>query len=262
MLGTSQAWSRVSREYHQRIAPDFAPAARRLCQALEVGPEDDVLDIACGPGTAAEAARAVGARTAVGIDYAPMMLAVAQAEARGDRGLRYAAADAVALPFPPDRFDVVVSSFGMIFASDPVLAVREAARVLRRPGRLGLLVWPPDGSIGEYQRVVFRHIEIPSSGNDPFLWGVPAQARAWLTPAFLNIELVQIEVPFEADSPELAWRRLATATGRVAAAYAELSADGRARLDEEMARFFEPFRQPGGRVFWPREAFMVLARRA
>ncbi len=261
MLGMPAAWSRVAREYHRQIAPDFVPAARRLCQELGVGPSDRVLDIACGPGTAAVAARSLGARDVVGVDYAADMLVVAHAEARGDAALRYAAANALALPFPPQRFDVVISSFGLIFAPDPVLAVREAARVLRPGGRLGLLAWPPDGSIGEYQRVAFRHLDIPPSAHDPFQWGVPAQARAWLASACEDVEVIPLEVPFEAESPEAGWRALSTATGRVAAAYAELNADGRARLDAEMIAFLEPFRRRDGRVFWPRQAMMVTARR-
>src|SRR5918994_33733 len=172
MLGMPAAWSRVAREYHRQIAPDFAPAARRLCEGLGVGPADRVLDVACGPGTAAVAARGLGAREVVGIDYAADMLFVARAEAHGDPAFRYVAANALALPFAAERFDVVISSFGLIFARDPGLAVQECARVLRADGRLGLLVWPPDGSIGEYQRIAFRHLDIPPDAHDPFQWGV------------------------------------------------------------------------------------------
>jgi ubiquinone/menaquinone biosynthesis C-methylase UbiE len=262
MLGMPAAWSRVAREYHRQIAPDFVPAARRLCQELGVSPSDRVLDIACGPGTAAVAARSLGARDVVGVDYAVEMLAVARAEARGDAALHYAAANALQLPFPAERFDVVISSFGLIFAPDPAVAVSEAIRVLRPGGRLGLLAWPPDGSIGEYQRVAFKHLDVPPTAHDPFQWGVPAQARAWLSPAFVDVEVLPLEVPFEADSPAVAWRALSTATGRVAAAYAELNDEGRARLDAEMIQFFEPFRRSDGRVFWPRQAMLVTARRS
>ncbi|MGH7629144.1 MAG: class I SAM-dependent methyltransferase [Gemmatimonadales bacterium] len=262
LIGMPAAWSRVAREYHRQIAPDFARAARRLCQELGVGSADCVLDVACGPGTAAAAARASRARKVVGVDYARDMLVVASAEARDDPAVHYAAANALSLPFPARRFDVVISTFGLIFAPDPELAVREAARVLRRGGRLGLLAWPPDGSIGEYQRVAFRHLDIPPSAHDPFQWGVPAQARVWLSAGFGDVGLLPVEVPFEAESPESAWRVLNTATGRVAAAYAELDSGGRARLDSEMVRFFEAFRRSDGRVFWPRQAMMITARRA
>ena len=78
----------------------------------------------------------------------------------------------------------------------------------------------------------------------------------------MEVEVVPLEVPFEAASPQAAWETLSTATGRVAAAYAELNGEGRARLDAEMMQFFEPFQRSDGRVFWPRQAVMVMARRA
>ncbi len=262
MLGMPAAWSRVAREYHRKIAPDFAPAARRLCREIGVGPDDRVLDVACGPGTASVAARRLGAREVVGVDYASEMLVVAQADAGADPVLRYAAADALALPFSAHRFTVVISSFGLIFAPDPLVAIGEAARVLRPGGRLGLLAWPPDGSIGEYQRVSFRHLQISPGAHDPFQWGVPAQARGWLSPAFEAIKVVPLEVPFEAASPEAAWAALSTATGRVAAAYAELDGGGRARLDAEMLGFFEQFRRSDGKVCWPRQAVMLMGVRS
>jgi ubiquinone/menaquinone biosynthesis C-methylase UbiE len=261
LVGMPEAWSRVAREYRRHIVPDFLPAARALCRAVGVGPTDRVLDAACGPGTAAIAARERGAVHVVGFDYAPMMVAVAREEAAGQGGLTYLIGNALALPFAAGTFDVLVSSFGLIFAPDPVVAVREAARVLRPAARLGLLVWPPDGSIGAYQAAAFRHLAVPASSHDPFQWGVPARARAWLGEAFTSVEVQPIEVPFEAASPADAWRVLRTATGRVAAAYDALDAEGCRRLDAEMERFFEPFRRSDGGVHWPREAAIISARK-
>jgi SAM-dependent methyltransferase len=259
LVGMPEAWSRVARDYQRHIVPDFLPAARALCRAVPIDPGACVLDTACGPGTAAIAARDLGASEVVGLDYAPLMVAVAREEAAGRPGLTYLVGNALALPFAAEAFDVVVSSFGLIFAPDPAVAVREAARVLRHRGRLGLLVWPPDGSIGAYQAAAFRHLAVPPSAHDPFLWGVPDRAHAWLDPHFDAVRYTALDVPFEAASPADAWRVLRTATGRVAAAYAALDPAGQARLDVEMEKFFEPFRRSDGRVVWPREAFIVTA---
>jgi SAM-dependent methyltransferase len=262
MLGMAAAWSRVAREYHRKVAPDFAPAARRLCEELEVGPSDRVLDVACGPGTAARAAQERGAREIVGIDYASAMLFVARDDRSTGGGVRYVAANALDLPLAAERFDVLISSFGLIFAPDPGAAVGECARVLVPDGRIGLLVWPPDGSIGEYQRIAFRHLDIPPSAHDPFQWGVPERARKWLAPLFSGIRIISLAVPFAATTPEAAWQTLSTATGRVAAAYAELDVAARERLDAEMRDFFRQFENPDGQVYWERQAMMLLARRA
>jgi ubiquinone/menaquinone biosynthesis C-methylase UbiE len=263
LIGMPAAWNQVARDYRQHILPDYLPAARALCQAVGIHSKDRVLDAACGPGTAAIAARELGAGRVVGFDYASAMVAVAREETAGQRDcFSHAVANALALPFAAGAFDVVVSSFGLIFAPDPAQAIREAARVLRPAGRLGLLVWPPDGSIGAYQATAFRHLAIAPSSHDPFQWGVPTQARAWLDEAFTAIRMQPLLVPFEAASPSDAWRVLRTATGRVAAAYATLDAASQRQLDVEMETFFEPFCRPDGRVHWPREAFIITASRS
>jgi SAM-dependent methyltransferase len=255
--GLPQSWSRVARDYQRHIAPDFLPAARAMCRAVRIGVRDVVLDVACGPGTAALAATELGAARVVGVDFARGMIAAARDDAALGPPACFAVADALALPFAAGHFDVVISSFGLIFAPDPVRAAEEAARVLRRGGRLGLLAWPAGGSIRAYQEAAFRHLAVPPSAHDPFQWGVAERARVWLGPAFEGVELEPIDVPFDASSPAAAWRLLRTATGRVAAAYAELDAPARARLDGEMERFFEPFRLEDGPVHWPREALIL-----
>jgi SAM-dependent methyltransferase len=262
LAGLSQSWSRVARDYQRHIAPDFLPAARAMCRAVRVGRDDAVLDVACGPGTASLAARELGAAAVVGVDFARGMIAAARDDAALGPSARFAVADALALPFAAGHFDVVISSFGLIFAPDPIRAAEEAARVLRRGGRLGLLAWPSGGSIGAYQEAAFRHLAVPPSAHDPFQWGVPERARGWLGPAFEGVELQPIDVPFDAASAAAAWCLLRTATGRVAAAYAGLDASAQARLDVEMERFFEPFRLKDGRVHWPREAFILQGIRA
>ena len=261
-LGMPQAWSRVARDYRRHIAPDFLPAARTMCRAVGIAPGDRVLDIACGPGTAALAARELGAGRVAGVDYARGMIAAADADAGARPAVCYAVADALALPFADASFDVVISSFGLIFAADPKLAAAEAARVLPPGGRVGLLVWPPGGSVGAYQEAAFRHLAVPPGRHDPFQWGTPERARSWLGTAFSAVTLEPIDVPFEAASPAAAWNVFRTAAGRVAAAYAALDAAAQARLDAEMVRFFEPFRRTDGRVLWPREAFVVRGTRA
>ncbi|HTC24688.1 MAG TPA: methyltransferase domain-containing protein [Gemmatimonadales bacterium] len=260
--GLPASWSRVARDYRRHIAPDFLPPARRLCQALAISSNDTVLDLACGPGTAAIAALAVGAARVVGIDFARGMIQAAREEAALAARAYFGVADVLALPFADAQFDAVISSFGLIFAPDPVQASAEAARVLRSGGRIGLLAWPADGSIRAYQDAAFHYLAVAPSAHDPFEWGVPAQALGWLGRTFEGVAFEPVDVPFDADSPTEAWRLLRTATGRVAAAYADLDAPTRVRLDAEMERFFEPFRADDGHVHWPRQAVIVHGIRA
>jgi SAM-dependent methyltransferase len=122
----------------------FVPALFRqwgpvIAEAAAVGPNQAVLDVACGTGVlACAAAQCVGAGgTVVGLDANPQMLAVA----RRQRALvEWVEGRAEQLPFADRRFDAVVSQFGLMFFDDRVAALREMMRVLRPGGRLAVAV--------------------------------------------------------------------------------------------------------------------------
>ena len=120
-FGRDQAWRR---------------AAVRLAA---VGPEDRVLDVACGTGDLAEAFAAAGPAEVLGVDFAEPMIERARAKAARKRGRprpTYRIADALDLPFDAGRFDVVSIAFGIRNVSDPRRGLREFRRVLRPGGRL------------------------------------------------------------------------------------------------------------------------------
>jgi SAM-dependent methyltransferase len=103
-----------------------------------------VLDIGCGAGTSTvEAARRVPEGEAVGVDLSSRMLDVgrkAAAEA-GIGNVTFLQADAQTHRFEPDRFDVAISAFGVMFFDDPVAAYANVRRALRPAGTLTWLVW-------------------------------------------------------------------------------------------------------------------------
>jgi SAM-dependent methyltransferase len=121
-----------------------------------VHPGEALFDLGCGTGNAALVAAARGARV-VGIDSAPRLLDVARGRARA-QGLEvdFREGDLLDLPVPEDAADVVVSIFGVIFASDPAGALREIARVVRSGGRVLLSAWVPAGPIGAMLGAVGR----------------------------------------------------------------------------------------------------------
>ena len=133
-FGRDQAWRR---------------AAVRLCR---VGPEDDVLDAACGTGDLAEAFAAAGPAAVCGVDFTPAMIRIARRKAaavsrrRGGPSPSYHCGDVLDLPFDGGRFDVVSIAFGIRNVTDPDRALREFHRVLRPGGRLIILEFsePPN----------------------------------------------------------------------------------------------------------------------
>lgn len=122
------------------VAALFAEWAPRVLDAVHAAQGDDILDVACGTGVLArEAAVRVGsAGTVTGLDLNPAMLAVA---ARITPGATWRRGDASTLPFEDERFDAVVSQFGLMFFPDRVAAVSEMIRVLRPGGRAAVAVW-------------------------------------------------------------------------------------------------------------------------
>jgi len=258
LTGMPDAWTRVSGEYQRQVAPDFRPAARTLCMAIDIRPGDTVLDVACGPGTAAFVARELGAAPVIGVDFSRGMVSLAKG--LGRERASFVLSDAAYLPLASQRFDAVISSFGLIFAPDPVRTAAETARVLRPQGRLALLAWHPDGSVGTYQRLAFKYFEFRPDAHDPFKWGSPLQARAWLE-RFSDVEMTPIEVPFKGESVGAAWRTLRVATGRIAASYAALDPATQALLDRDMVEFLSGFGHPSGGIYWPREALVIRAIR-
>lgn len=123
-FGRDQAWRRV---------------AVRLAR---VAPGDAVLDMACGTGDLTEAFSRTPAGEVVGGDFTAEMLDRARVKATKlpeDRRPRYELADAMKLPFPDDRFDVLSIAFGIRNVTDPEKALHEFRRVLRPGGRLVIL---------------------------------------------------------------------------------------------------------------------------
>src|SRR2546427_106426 len=115
-------------------------ALRLLVEFTGAGPEDSVLDVACGPGLVVCAFAAV-ARHATGIDLTPAMIERAQALAR-ERKLRnvtWHVGDVVPLPFANDAFSVVVCRFAFHHFPHvgPVLA--EMKRVCRPGGTVAVV---------------------------------------------------------------------------------------------------------------------------
>ena len=141
-----EGWGPGAPSYHAVFAPVTGAFAADLVDALAIGPDDVVLDVAAGTGAFALRAAALGADV-VATDFAPGMVETLEREAAaaGTVGrLRAAVMDGQALDLPDRSFTVAASNVGVIFFPDLAAGLRELARVTRAGGRLGLTSWRND----------------------------------------------------------------------------------------------------------------------
>jgi SAM-dependent methyltransferase len=148
-----------------------------LCEAVDVVAGERVLDVAAGNGNAAlAAARRGGVVTAS--DYVEELLERAGARAAAEGlTIERRLADAEDLPFEDATFDLVLSTFGVMFTPQPEVAAAELLRVCRPGGRIGLANWTPTGFVGQMFSIVGRHVPPPAGLPSPLDWGQPSRVR-------------------------------------------------------------------------------------
>jgi demethylmenaquinone methyltransferase/2-methoxy-6-polyprenyl-1,4-benzoquinol methylase len=140
----------------------------RTFSAILSQPNARVLDLCCGTGDMAFALRRQSANAHItGADFSHAMLVLASAKANtsSDRRVKWIEADALALPFPDESFDLVTSAFGFRNLADYAAGIREILRVLRPGGEIGILECSePEGLLGKFYDVYFKSV-LPKVGG-------------------------------------------------------------------------------------------------
>jgi SAM-dependent methyltransferase len=157
------------------IGTSLQMVGEQLCEAVDIVAGEQVLDVAAGNGNAALAAARRGGRV-IASDYVPALLDGTGARAAAEGlDIERREADAEALPFADATFDVVLSTFGVMFTPNQEQAASELLRVCRPGGRIGLANWTPDGFIGQMFKVVGAHVPPPAGIRSPLQWGTSAR---------------------------------------------------------------------------------------
>ena len=180
--------------------------AEDLCEAVDLRAGERVLDVATGSGNAARRFA-----DATGVDYVPDLL---------DRGWARSAAealpidlkegDAEALPFADESFDVVLSTFGVMFAPDQERAADELVRVTRPGGRIGIVAHTPEGFIGQLFKTNGRHVPPAPGLRSPILWGTEERLHELFGDAIADMQVRRRHFVLRYRSPEAYleyWRR-------------------------------------------------------
>jgi SAM-dependent methyltransferase len=245
------------------IAEKIAEMGAHTVERVGIKSGERTLDIACGAGNATIPAAKTGAEV-IGLDLVPELLEAARENA-AEAGveIEWMEGDAEMLPFEDETFDVVISTVGIMFTPDHQRAAREAARVLKPGGRLGLANWNPDGSVGRFFRTVSGHMPPPPEGfQPPPLWGTEDHVRGLFEGTGVELRFEHAAVTFKFDSADEATETFETKFGPVVTAKAVLEPEGKwDALRSELRAQFEEEIAAGGEQGYPGEYLLTLGEK-
>jgi SAM-dependent methyltransferase len=246
----------------------FKPIQDLLVAAVSARPRTHVLDVGCGTGsTTLAVARRLGATgQSTGIDISEPMIAAARARAeREGSSVRFICANAQIFPFDPQRVDMIISRFGVMFFADPVQAFANLRRAATDAAELECIAWRsaaenPFMTTAERAAAAIlpnlpaRRPDAP--GQFSFANG-PRVVAILDDSGWAEIDLQPIEVECTIPAHELV--RYLTRLGPVGLALQEADEQTRARVIDTIRPAFERY-QHGEDVRFPAACWLVRAR--
>jgi ubiquinone/menaquinone biosynthesis C-methylase UbiE len=232
------------------------------CEAMDVRAGQTVLDVAAGNGNVALAAARRWCNV-IATDYVPSLLERARERAAAERlNIEFREADAEALPFKPETFDAVVSTFGVMFVADHARAAAELVRVCKRGGKIGLANWTPTGFIGQLFKTIGAHVPPAPGAKSPALWGTRAHLEELFDTSNVSIESVQRSFVFRYRSPAHWLDVFKRYYGPVLKTFAALEPAAQDALQRDLLALMERFNRAGdGTIVIPSEYLEVVATR-
>ncbi len=205
-----------------------------LCEALDVRPGQKVLDVAAGNGNVTLAAARRWCDV-VSTDYVPSLLERGQLRAKAE-GLpvEFQVADAEALPFADAAFDIVVSTFGVMFTPDQDKAASELLRVCKRGGKIGLANWTPEGFIGQLFKTLGQYLPPPAGARSPALWGTRSRISEMFEASAESIKAERRHFTFRYHSPDHFLQIFRSYYGPMLKAFAALDETNREGLSHDL----------------------------
>src|SRR5258706_7386907 len=218
-----------------------------LCEAARLRPGERVLDVAPGSGnTALSAARR--ATDVVGVDFVPALLERARERAAAERltkRVTFEVGDTENLPFPEHSFDVVLSTFGCMFAPDPQGTARELVRVCRPGGRVGFSAWTPTGMLGRVFEIHAKHVPPPPGMPAPSMWGEEKVVRERFAEVASRFAFERRYHMFRALAPEQWFAFMRKFFGPTMVTWDALGEPGREAFSSDVLATVAEFNQSG-----------------
>lgn len=233
-----------------------------LCEALDVRAGQKVLDVAAGNGNASLAAARRWCDV-VATDYVPALLDRARERAASERlDIQFRVEDAEALSFPDASFDVVLSTFGVMFTPDQPRAAAEMFRVCKSGGKIGMANWTPTGFIGQLFKTIGSYVPPASDVKSPALWGTSARLHELFASPAATVQSAPRSFVFRYRSAAHWLEVFKTWYGPMLKAFAAVDEQGQAALRRDLIALVDRFNRAGdGTMVVPSEYLEVVITR-
>jgi SAM-dependent methyltransferase len=210
-----------------------------LCEALDLRSGSRVLDVAAGNGNATLAAARRWCDV-TSTDYVSSLLEAGRARALAEHhSVQFQEADAENLPFPDASFDVVLSTFGVMFTANQDKAASELARVCKPGGKIGMANWTPESFIGQVFKTIGKYVPPAPGVKSPALWGTKARLDEMFADTAREIHVSSREFTFRYRSPAHWLEVFRTYYGPMNKTFGALDADKQASFTQDLLALME-----------------------
>jgi SAM-dependent methyltransferase len=179
------------------------------------------------------------------VDFVPALLEHGRARAAAELlDVEFVEGDAQELPFPDASFDVVLSTFGAMFAPDQERTAAELLRVTRPGGRIAMANWVPGNFVADIFKTTARYITPPPGLAPPVAWGTEPRLRELFGNGISDLRLVpSISTQrFRSDHFMEFFRRW---FGPTIAAFEQVGPDGEEALAEDLKAVAAKYNRAG-----------------
>ena len=234
-----------------------------LCEALDLRSGSRVLDVAAGNGNATLAAARRWCDV-TSTDYVGSLLESGKVRAQAEgHSIKFQEADAEKLPFADAEFDVVLSTFGVMFTPDQDRAAAELARVCKRGGKIGLANWTPESFIGQVFKTIGKYLPPAAGVKSPALWGTEARLKELFGSKAAKIDATSRQFTFRYKSAAHWLQVFRDYYGPMNKAFGALEPARQAAFEGDLLALMESRNRSGdGTLVLPSEYLEVVVQRA